>query len=364
VKPEETPLFCTDSHAMLSGMPDCRPYDAGNAPVEWMQYEIKAAIRNLPYNLLFNYQNAKAPVYGGQPIPIAQLPLNAEGMAAMTLSPEAELMKLFPQKSALLSMSRAYPYVNSSNESEVRAAMEKYLAAEIKRVGGLSAIFAQTDTAFADREYARFEALLADPTFIKGTTPYGKPFAFSDQEIVVMKQNVKQFYQALQKELIKQEANILAGDPKDTKMKAGELADTLADYLAARANELLSKTTATPLIVSKSTGNDAWSLGDGSPNPPITKGPAITYKLPQFAYDFPVRVKAATFLRVDRSEDMSWGYTQRAIVAGEYTALVSNAFAPIGAMSPDVKTEIKKFAGAPRSLINWLFEVLTIKASL
>lgn len=363
-KSTESPFFCTDSHAYLMGVIDCRPYDAGNSEIEWIQYRTQTTLKNLPMTLLFAFQNAKAPLFGARPTPISQVAPDAKSTASSALMLEQNLLSLFPAKGKLLSVSRSFEFSNGTNEDEVRSKLETYVLGEIKRLGGLSAILTPVDLGFADREYARFEALLSDPKNLRGLNLGEKEFSFSEDDVAAMKQTVKRFYRTLQKEFVLQEATMLAGAKDAPKMKAGELSEVLSTYLLSRATEILFTTTKTPILIKKTTGGDVWAVGDGQGASPIFSPTVITYTLPQFAYDFDVRQKAASFLRADRSEDLAWAFQQRSAVGVKYAEFITAAFAPIGTMTGDVKTELKKYPTAPQPLISWLMDVLTIKAAL
>jgi hypothetical protein len=372
-KPSELPIFCTDSHVMV-GLPDCRPYDAGSSMVDWVQYETRATIDSLPYSLLFRFQDAKAPLYGAQPTPIDQVAPSATIAAQSVLALERTLVSMYPENSVLLSAMRSFGYVNSSNAKEVRAKTESYLLAEIAKAGGLNKVLFQADLGFADREYAKFEKLLSIPENVRGTTLSGKPFAFSEDEIATMKQTAKQFYQALQTQLLKQEATILAGTKenekastgtesiKEDKFSKGDFANGFATYLSERATEFLFATTTSPMIVQKVTGSEGWSMANSS-----TQGPAATittYTLPQFSYPFEIRERAANFLKPERSKDMSWGLSQKMALQTKYADFITASFAPIATMATTPAADIKKYGNAPQPLLEWLMDVLTIKAVL
>ncbi len=350
-KPDEIPLFCTDFHT--EHLPDCQRYDAGNSMAEWVQYQTQSLITNLPYTILYAYQNAKAPAFGMPPTPIELLSPDAQFMAGQILQLENAFLRAYASSTQFLSISRTFNFVNSTNEQEVRAKLEDYLLSETKRLGGLDRILLSFDQGFAAREYARFEAVLADPDNMKAVS-------FSAEEISIMMQTVRKYYQALQKELIKQEAAMLAGSSDDGKMQKGDLADSLAVYLAEQANEVLFATTKTPTIIQKISGTDIWlGSSQSAPLPIVT-----TYTLPQYAYEFDVRQKAASFLRSGRSTDLAWGFTQKVMLENKYSDMLVSAFPPIASMGPDTNAEIKKYVAAPPSLVSWLMDVLSIKAAL
>ncbi len=289
-------------------------------------------------------------------------------LARMILSSESIVFGLFPGSSKLLSITRSFGFSNGNNEAEIRNKLEAYLVSEIKKLGGLGSIFAQFDSGFADREYSRFEALLADSKNTRGKTSGGMEYAFSNAEIAVIKQNIKQFYQALQKELMTTEVDVLTGNKDGAKMKAGELSEIVANYLLEREGNILFASTKVPLVVKKvSGGGDSWTVGDSYPeDAPISGGGSsvTTYQLPQFVYDYPVRMKAASILRADRSEQLGWGYKQRSVLAAKYADLLGSSFAPILGMTADTNSELKKYAGAPMPLLQWLMDVLSIKSVL
>lgn len=372
-KANEMPLFCTDSHVM-AGIPDCKPYDAGPSMVDWMQYQTRASMDSLPYTLLFTFQAAKAPLFGAEPTSIDQVAPDAAHAAQSTLSLEKNFVSTYAESSNLLSSMRSFGYANSSNIKDIRAKTENFLLGEIVKAGGLHKVFFETDLGFADREYAKFEKLLSVPENVHGTTPAGKPFAFSEAEIAVIKQTVKQFYQTLQTELLKQESAILAGakenekatpstEPvKSTRFSKGEFANVYAAYLSDRANEFLFNTTTTPITVQKVSGTETWimaNVGGQAPSPTIT-----TYTLPQFGYPFEIRERAAKFLAPERSKDLGWGLAQRAVLQTKYADFITASFAPIATMTSTPNVEVKKYATGPQPLLEWLMDVLTIKAAL
>jgi hypothetical protein len=358
----EMPLFCTDSHSYFMMIPDCKPYDAGSSIVEWTQYQNHSHIKDFPYEILFTYQNAKSLIFGSQTIPVDKLAFDARTIAQAFLSGEKVLLDLFPANAQLLGNSRTFSYVNSTNQDIVREKMDQYLLSEFTKYNGFSKILLQTDLGFADREYSRFEALLDDADNLKGIDDNGKTFEFSAADVLVMKKNMKGFYKTLQAELIKQEAGLLAGNSTDPKMKAGELADTLADYLNDRANELLFTTTKSPLIIKQVGGGSSVIIEDKDDSnlPPSV----ITYSLPQFAYPYEVRQVAATFLRQNRSSALNWAFQQKVSLIKKYSNSLMTAFPPAATLPDASASTLQSFAGAPLPFIEWLQESLALKTLL
>jgi Met-zincin len=353
---DQLPLFCTDSQTDL---PDCQRWDSGSSFVEWTQYQTHEAIKNLPYDILSKYQNAKNPAFGDTPTPVDEVSLDGAGYATSLVEPEGQLMALFPATSQLLSVTRSFAVVNGSNKEDVRKKLDQYLGAQVTKYGGLGKVFLQADLTLADTEYARFSKLLDDPDNLKGVTTYGKPFEFTAAEVVTMKANVKEFYATLQKELIANETEILAGKPSDAKMPPSASADMLADYLAGRELDLLTAAKDDPLVIKRTDVQETWAVGDNTAAP---SSAVTTYKLPQFVYPLKVRKVATQFLRPSRSESVDWALNQRLAIQKKYDAAMKSAFAPISAINNP--SDIQKIPGAPQALVDWILDVKTIDSDL
>lgn len=371
----EMPLFCTDGHSSAGKIVDCQKFDAGSSVVEWVKYKGHNALKNLPYTMLFAYQNSKNSIHGADPVTVAGVSFDAKLKAKSALDAEEKLLSLFHSDSTLLSIMRSYSYMNGTNEPIARKMLNEYLLKEIERNGGLSQVFLQVDSDFAEREYARFETLLSDSSNLKGIDSYGKAFEFSSDEVALMKDRAREFYGAFQVELVNRETKILSGsfdnswgddskaaDSEKTKLVSGDLGELLAQYLYDRANELLFSKKENLVIV---------DAGDSN------------YSLPAFFYPYKLRETATSFLRQARSGSVAWGFVQRETLLMKYNDMLAQAFPPIvDTLSPvspiagDIaksstskglinnKEFMRRYVSGPAPLVEWLKEGLALSSQL
>ena len=355
------PLFCTDSHVGM--YVDCRPYDAGNSAVAWKKYKSRDFLKHLPNLLLESFIQEKAPLFGREPVPLNELTFNPDILSRMVVMDEPALLSLFTKEGKLLSVERQYPVVGELNKEEVRAKTLETTAAELAKNEGLDGVLLKASEDSISTLQEKFEALIADPNLIRGTTVSGKPYEFSAEELLIMKTKAKQFFARFKKDLVKSEVEVLAGRPlfaefgepqSKAKFDDSTLANDFATYLQKRQSEILLSTEGEPTVFKRNLTTD-WG---SSRTPPATETTTVTYALPHFKYPFELRKKAATFFLADRSEKAEWAFSQRISVQKATKKVIDTALPGITLI--DTST----YESAPPAMISWILEMSQIQKLL
>ncbi|HEX4924201.1 MAG TPA: zinc-dependent metalloprotease, partial [Bdellovibrionales bacterium] len=354
VNPNEIPLFCTDSHA--GQYVDCMRFDIGASSVEYTKWAVENYARNLPYSLISTYIIAKAPPYGADPVPVQQVSLNPVLLAKGMLGSRYALLGAMTEQGRLLKIHRTFGAVGTFNSDKVKASEMQYMANEAKRLGGLGAVLSAVDNAFAEREYKRFEELLDSGAYTTGVGPDGKKYTFTNDELALIKRDVRLAYEKLQLELVKEDINIMSlpTPPAPPGMTARplilvehELTEEIAALNALRVRNYALASTGEFLTGEMSYVEEVPASQPGAQAQKLTK--VTTVKLPKFLYPAAIRVLAPAMLKDGKSQSLTWGLAERAKIKKDYTDLLTGALG--GVTIEKVKPE-----ELPVPMARWVLE--------
>lgn len=375
-KATELPTFCTDS--VVGDYADCMPYDIGSSYVAWTKYYAHSTIAKLPHTLVEKYIMAKAPPYGGQPVDVGDLKLDPKIQALLLLIDQPAFLNLLNKEGKLVSVERKYPHASASNEDEIRKKTLELITTDLAKNGEFEKVFANTSDVSPSALYAKFEQLLADPKIIRGETWAGKPYEFTTDELVVMKENAKLFFEQLKKEVANAEVTMLTGgdifsvlfpdDPIESALKnlakkkvfePSRLADKYAEYLEKRADDFLFAKQGEPMVFKRNVSSD-WTTvrsPEASPNAQ-PKVEATTLTIPVFQYSLELRKKVAGALAASRSESPGWAFNERLKLQRAYKKMVSDAIPGIDAKD---SSTLEVY---PRDMTSWILESKQIESTL
>ena len=375
-KATEIPTFCTDS--AIQDYVDCMPYDIGSSYVGWTKYYAHSTIAKLPATIVDRFISAKAPPYGAQPIDVGDLKLDPKITALMILIDQPSFLSLLNKDGRLVSIARKYPYLSASNEDEVRKKTLDLITTDLAKNGDFEKVFANTSDVNPSTLFAKFEQLLADPKIIRGETWHGKPYEFTTDELVVMKENTKRFFEQLKKEVAHAEVTLLTGgdifsvlfpdDPIESALKGlakkktfepSRLADKYAVHLAKRANDFLFSTKGEPMVFKRNVSSDWSTVRSPEANPTAEpKVTATTLTIPVFEHTLELRKKVAGVLAASRSESPGWAFTERLALQRAYKKMVGEAIPGVEAK------DASSLELYPREMISWILESQQIESTL
>jgi hypothetical protein len=384
-KNSELPLFCTDSHLTSSGFTDCHEFDAGASSIEYANWWFATSLNLLPTQLIETYIAAKAPAFDEPPTAVDEVKLmGLETWLARATERREELFRSFTTTAALLRVHRLFPAVGPFNEDLIQTRQFSYFDGEVKRLGGLTAVWAGVPDDFAEKTLARFSALLESPHYASGIGANGKHYSFSKEEMDIMRANVREYSKKLETALILKELAILNGETVPTesavhgapeapgtpvapgKIVDHALGEALATVLQSRIETYVLATTgeyidsqievpADPVEPEEPEESDesvesAQPAGSANSMTPMKQSDTRTVKvrLPKFRYPLKIRAAAAKLLRFGRGQSPEWGIYERAQTLEKFNQLLQVALTvPL----EDIQTE-----KVPRPVARWVLE--------
>ena len=238
----ETPLFCTDSHAKIFA--DCQRFDTGRSYMQNLEMKNITILKSLATSLLNKYIWAKAPPSGELKTSLSKVVMpDPKKIAASLNAKAAGTMTMLKDSFSLLSIQRAYPVVDLSNQSIVKDTQYNYIQNEIQANGGWDDLLKGDGSLMLDEARDIFKKVLKENR--KGLGFDGQEFEFSDNEMELVLKRVEGFYKVVSEESIKFQANLLAGSIVNSSvaddvlalgsMPDHEMTEELADVLLEKA---------------------------------------------------------------------------------------------------------------------------------
>lgn len=340
VKLAKDPLFCTDSHTILTNQIDCKRFDWGASALEFAKWEVTNALDSLSYNLIEKYIRNKTSAIQPTPLKTEQVPLDSTAnFASMLLETQNDLLRILTTDRSLLSIERQFAQVDERNEIAVKKAFDSYIEAEVNRLGGIDTLLKLIPEHFAQTTIEKVGALLANPSYQHGLGINGKEFQFTEVELNQMKTDLSEYLVKLEKSLIITDLKNLKGTSsgKDPGSKGSKLTNTpvaqqfattlqkkVIEYAFSTTGELVSSEVAkvktlalsTPVTPNAAPAADANKATPGMPFASADPFAAKEYekvqvKLPVFKYPLEIRVVAAGLFGNERSEDIVWGLEEK-----------------------------------------------------
>lgn len=346
----EWPLFCTDSHKL--DYSDCVPFDTGKSTIEFNAWNEQNTNNTLPNAILEMYINGQVPLANGEYVSAEKVVLpDPEVLALTTLKSRKELIKDLGKEASIIRVERQFPVVGEFNSKVILAAQLQYVQSEVDRLGGFDAIFPPLSSDFVNESNAKLAKLIETAQYKSGLARQDKPFVLTDSDAAIIEANAAIFFERYAEEYRKAEIKALAAaDLKaGSKFAKNAVSDKFATYLAGREES----------IVLGKTG--AFIEGDVDiPDPAAKPGQQKTVKrhvrLPVFSSTYEDRLAAAELLRADRSEDIDWGFVERATVKDDFDKEFEKSF----------NTDLTKLklSKMPRDIARWVMENKKIQSRL
>ncbi len=213
--PEESTqiLFCTDGQVWFYN--DCLKNDGSGHPLIERGYRFEKGVAELPKKIANLYLYFKSNFDPQVRKPVEKVALWAEDFAEGIAAPLQDLLSYLKNQGSFLAVEQKFPVVTDVNEGEVEKEVIRWLNEGIKEGGGIETIFASLEKGRLYSEilsYKKdFETILKNPDFVEGTDIFGKPYAFSKDELRVMRDNAADFFEVLREKLVAEITNALAG---------------------------------------------------------------------------------------------------------------------------------------------------------
>ncbi len=339
----QIPLFCTDSHQ--GKYLDCLVFDTGSSPAAYFFWKQKSNMANLPVMLFDDYVAlTKAPESAGIPtIPVIKVPLPSTSDIAGYLS-KAQMFAIvgitdFVQ---LIQIQRNYPVVDDANSKIVHKAEIAAYAQNIQSLGGLTTLLAGVPADYGDKAIAQFDSLVE--RYASGTGSNGVAYSFTAEEILIMKQRIREIFAPLPAELAKADIASLAALPYDAFQLIDQpLADEFLSILKARVQKYVFSTTGITLRADLELKS-------------ATEVKKVQAQLPLFTYPAAVRIAAASLISSQKTDQIpDFGLVAKAEFSKQYTDLMQ---ASIGA--PIEQVQKQKLAREP---LRWILEAIKVQGS-
>lgn len=282
----ELPLFCTDSHVGL--YEDCNRFDAGGSLFENVLQEEKDTLTSLPYLLMERYITAKSPLPGYPEKPLKSASLSPLEYSKTLLTPRASFLSAVNADSQYLKVRRSFDLVNDLNEADVATAEAEYVAAEVKRLGGVSTFFKTYKIKDFKLLQDKFSKLIDNPAYSSGVGPGGQPFSFSNEDKELMKSEGKKFFKGLTFYAIYVELALLQ---KATNILEGSVSDEFESLMLQKS----------AFVLLSSTGTASYEKGKGGEGSGVKK-----LEIPEFIFPTSMRISAVALL-FNKGEDQMWG---------------------------------------------------------
>ena len=304
----ETPTFCTDSHADVFA--DCARFDYGSSFIEYSKVSLESAIKGLPSRVFERFISAKTPTGGADATPIENVVLpRADKMAVSMIVSRFFAYLQFTSEGRLLKVRRQFPNSSALFAEKIRKSELDYMDGEITRLGGADAVFADIGLDLAARAQQQF--LLQAALYQDGQGNAGQGYSFTADELVVMSAMSDAYFKQIQKFMLFFDNNIMngyfdgslplaehsvtekLGENFKTRMRKVLFASDPTDFILADIEVAPS-----PLLTLKVPTIAIPGLEE-IPTEPVKN--VVSAKLPKFKYEYAHRLVTATYLRAGRS---------------------------------------------------------------
>lgn len=338
--------FCTDTDTETT-MLDCRRFDFGNSPLEYVSSDLKQALSVDVLPISF-YLDLVTEVMAGESV--ASLHPSASQKAAQLLANKPLLLAAFTQKGFYARVLKQYYPGTALKDADqaalrravipmVRSDLDKWLQSNLYGLRSVTEMFMVIDPAWKDLWIARFNQITNDPAFYTITNPAGKTVTFSQAEREQLRGIAASFFAELIPALTNQDLKGLTS-------------------VTAKI-DIVDGTAGTGLLAAmNATGSGYLQARTGGSLKETVNGVALT--LPEFRYDWMLRRSAARLLenRVVPSA-LWWGVRETTASTASLSALLDSSVLGLGGSfnSPQVTGA---FAGASNSAYQWYLENMNI----
>lgn len=312
---ETAPIpFCTDSgfDQGYSGYLDCAAWDSGSSRLESLMVGYNDQLQNLPLNVIFLYINAKSPAFPEeQTVTVKNLKLSADILMGWFKFFRETNYNFFLETRKLIQFHSQQDFVSDINQDLVRKEENQWIAGEIKRLGGLNALFAPISHDYVKTATDKFSKLLDKPQYTQGTFR-GKAFSFTQDEKSTMKAKFELLAQEIVEKLTENDLRLLSGayDPDLVYWSKfyPELLPTVQprvidDPIATDLAGVIQNHFRTVALTRTSNAILGTAFNSEGQSKPIY--------LPNYKYPYSLRAKAAEMFAMGRGQAVDWLWAER-----------------------------------------------------
>jgi hypothetical protein len=302
-------LFATDEDIETYG--DVNVFDYGADPVIGDYSEMAEIIQLLPNDIIEDFIRARAPQNPHDRIPLEQVNLNYTSLASAIAGQFEQELMWFRADTRSLRVENQFDYIGELNRQARYQAHWKYLNDQISQLGGVDrALFSELPEAFkldlqseptnvpvvqrisAAQLTAKLDKLLVSTNYLTFVGLDDKKYSFTDTERDLIRQRGQEFFEKLEKDIVKQVCLKLQDAPRDLGVKAND---------SVSENDIVSQLEQRIIEIAKyvvtATENDQRINGK------LDKG---YVSVPVFKYDQPTRLAAARMLNEDSGSFKGW----------------------------------------------------------
>jgi len=321
-------LFASDEGPMIYG--DVRTFDYGPEPVVSAYSDTAQLVDLLPNTVIERFISARAPQNPNDRIPLEQVSLNPTATASQLAALFGNAVKWFRADTRSLRVENDFDYIGELNLKERHQAHWKYLNRQIEELGGVDrALFSDLPAEFkfelkdepagvpvvqrlnATNLTARLEKLLASTNYLVFVGLDDKKYSFTKEERELIIKRGKEYFDKLEKELVKQVSRRLEDAPRDLGMEAnGNVGE---DDITAKLEQRIIEV-AKYVVTAKSETNRVSGRVDKS-----------YVEAPVFKYDQETRVAAAKALNEKTGSFKGWADDAKADLNSQLKKQVEEA---------------------------------------
>ena len=321
-------LFASDEGPMIYG--DVRTFDYGPEPVVSAYSDTAQLVDLLPNTVIERFISARAPQNPNDRIPLEQVSLNPTATASQLAALFGNAVKWFRADTRSLRVENDFDYIGELNLKERHQAHWKYLNRQIEELGGVDrALFSDLPAEFkfelkdepagvpvvqrlnATNLTARLEKLLASTNYLVFVGLDDKKYSFTKEERELIIKRGKEYFDKLEKELVKQVSRRLEDAPRDLGMEAnGNVGE---DDITAKLEQRIIEV-AKYVVTAKSETNRVSGKVDKS-----------YVEAPVFKYDQETRVAAAKALNEKTGSFKGWADDAKADLNSQLKKQVEEA---------------------------------------
>ncbi|MBI4124446.1 MAG: zinc-dependent metalloprotease [Deltaproteobacteria bacterium] len=213
-RPLDEILYCPDS--LVFQYEDCQIWDGSGHPLLSNANRFEQRIEKLPNLLAEIFLSYKIHFDPEKREPVGRVPLPAAFFSRYIRNPLEDAVNLLKANTGRsLFVERETGPVTDVNRGDVEQKTIAWLDEAVAQGGGIPNIFKPLDrhSVFADLQNAaqRFAAIIESPAYRSGQTPFGEAYAFTDQEIDVMKEKASALVALVAAQTAQQVTHILSG---------------------------------------------------------------------------------------------------------------------------------------------------------
>jgi len=302
-------LFASDEDVARFG--DVGRFDYGPEPVVTAYNETAQIIDLLPNSLIETFIAARAPQNPNDRIPLEQVNLNYSAAAGGIATQFVNALVWFQADTRSRRVENQFDFIGELNLKERRQAHWKYLNDQIEKLGGTDrALFSPLPPEFkldlkdepaglnpvqrlnATNLTARLEKLLASTNYTTFVGLDEKRYSFTPAEKELILQRGRKYFEALQKEVVKQFCLKLENAPRDLGTEANDAVSE--DDITAKLEQRVIEIAKHLLTARVETNRISGRLDKGY------------VEVPRFQYDFDVRLAAAKMLNEKTGSFKGW----------------------------------------------------------